>query len=79
MTFKEWFKEQEENGFYHDYYGSEAGFDAGVQLERDRIRARAKLAAEKTWRAGDWYIGPQHANLEKFVDALLEETINDSN
>lgn len=39
----------------------------------DRIRARVKLAAEKTWKAGDWYIGPQHNNIEKFVDALLED------
>lgn len=44
-----------------------------VRIERERIRARAKAAAEKTWRAGDWYIGPQHANLAKFIDALLED------
>ena len=52
---------------------SEAGFDAGVQLERERIRDRAKIAAEKTWKAGDLYIGPQHNMIEKFVNALLED------
>lgn len=45
----------------------------GQQAERERIRARAKLAAEKTWKDGDWYIGPQHNMIEKFVDALLED------
>lgn len=74
MTFKEWFQEQEENGFYHDCYGAEAGFDAGVQIERERIRARAQIAAEKTWRAGDWYIGPQHNMIEQFVESLLEQS-----
>ena len=73
MTHKEWFKEQEDNGFYHDYYGSEAGFDAGIQIERERIRARAILAAEKTWKAGDQYIGPQYFILEQFVEELLRE------
>ena len=48
-------------------------YNDAVRIERERIRARAKLAAEKTWRAGDWYIGPQHANLAKFIDALLED------
>ena len=49
------------------------GWQEGVQAERERIRARAKIAAEKTWRAGDWYIGPQHANMERFVAELLED------
>lgn len=46
---------------------------AAQQAERERIRARAKIAAEKVWRAGDWFIGPQDHILEKFVDALLED------
>ena len=73
MTFKEWFNEQEENGFYHDFYGAEAGFDAGVQIERERIRARAKIAAEKTFKAGGYYVGPQHYLIEQFVEELLRE------
>jgi len=48
-------------------------YKKGQQAERERIRARAKLAADKVWKAGDWFIGPQHHILEKFVDALLEE------
>lgn len=49
------------------------GWDAGVEAERERIRAIAKIAAEKTWRDGDWYVGPQHNMIEKFIDALLED------
>lgn len=45
----------------------------GQQFERNRIRAIAKIAAEKTWRAGDWYVGPQHNMIEKFVEELLED------
>ena len=45
--------------------------------DRERIRARVQMAAEQVWKAGNLYIGPQHANMEKFVDALLED-INDS-
>ena len=46
---------------------------AAQQAERERIRARVQMAAEQVWKAGDLYIGPQHANMEKFVDALLED------
>ena len=52
---------------------AKTGWNAGIQAERERIRSRAKLAADKVWKAGDWFIGPQHANMEKFVDALLED------
>ena len=45
----------------------------GAKTERERIRARAQIAAEKTWPAGDWYIGPQHNMIEKFVEELLRE------
>ena len=41
------------------------------QAERERIRARAKLAAEKTFKAGGYYVGPQHYLIEQFVEALL--------
>ena len=51
-----------------------ASYAKGIQAERERIRARAQIAAEKTWKAGDWYIGPQHNMIERFVDALLEES-----
>lgn len=54
------------NSAIADSYGK------GQQFERERIRARAKIAAEKVWRAGDWYIGPQHFMLEQFVDALVD-------
>lgn len=46
---------------------------AAQQADRNRIRSRAKLASEKTWKAGDWYVGPQHNMIEKFVDSLLED------
>ena len=46
---------------------------AAQQAERERIRARVKLAAEKTWKAGDWYVGPQHNNIEAFVEELLRD------
>ena len=43
------------------------------QAERERIRSRVKLAAEKTFNAGGYYVGPQHYLIEQFVDALLED------
>lgn len=46
-------------------------WEAAQKTERERIRARAQIAAEKTWKSGDWYIGPQHNMIEKFVRELL--------
>ena len=45
----------------------------GQQAERERIRARVKLAMEKTWKAGDWYVGPRIEIMEKFVETLMED------
>lgn len=43
---------------------------AAQQAERERIRARTKIAAEKVW-FGDWFVGPQHCLYEQFVEELL--------
>ena len=63
MTHQEWFKEQEENGFYHDYYGSEAGFDAGVQIERERIHKIISEMPESTSPSFAWVC-------DKIVEAI---------
>lgn len=47
-------------------------WQAAQQAERERIRARAKQAAEKAL-AGDWFVGPQHVLYERFVEELLED------
>ena len=52
------------------------GYEDGQQAERERIRSRVQIAAEKTWKAGDWYVGPQHNMIEKFVEELLRDDDN---
>lgn len=63
----------------HEAYerGYEAGQKAMKMHMKERIRARIYVAANKTWRAVDTYIGPPHWTLTQFVDALLEDG-NDS-
>ena len=48
-------------------------WEAGQKYERERIRARVFAAANKTWQAGEAYIGPPHWTLAQFVDRLLED------
>lgn len=55
------------------YDCAEMAWVAAQQAERNRIRARAKLAAEKTFKAGGYYVGPQHYLIEQFVEELLRE------
>lgn len=52
------------------------GWEAGQQAERERIRSRVQIAAEKTWPAGDWYVGPQNNNIGAFVEELLRDDDN---
>lgn len=55
----------------------EHGYEAGQKALKlhmiERIRARVFAAANRTWHAGDMYIGPPHWTLQQFVDALLED------
>lgn len=46
---------------------------AAQQAERERIRARVRLAAISSWSASEVYIGPPFIQLQKFVDRLLED------
>lgn len=55
------------------YWNAHAAWMAAQQAERERIRSRVQIAAEKNWKAGDWYIGPQHNNIEAFVEELLRD------
>ena len=73
VGFREWWDEHVGYGEPHRLANDRKVWTAAQQAERERIRARAKLAAEKTWKAGDWYVGPQHNNIEAFVKELLRE------
>ena len=54
-------------------HGYIAGQKAMLRHERERIRARVRLAAISSWSASEVYIGPQFIQLQKFVDRLLED------
>lgn len=71
MTFDDWYQHMMDD--YKATVKAKDCWTAAQQAERERIRARARIAAEKTWKAGGCYVGPQHYIIEKFVDALLED------
>ena len=56
-----------------EYTAAASAWIAAQQAERERIRARVRLAAISSWSASEVYIGPPFIQLQKFVEALLED------
>lgn len=75
MGFRGWWLEMMEGSPTATETEVKEAWTAAKQAERERIRARAKSAAEKVWKAGDWYVGPQHFAIEQFVEELLREDV----
>lgn len=68
--FREWY---EGSGFDDSEWPAYAAWTAAQQAERERLRARAKMAAKKIWKAKDWYFFPGCSSIEQFVEELMEE------